>query len=54
MHTRHMLERLRAELGDLRKTALKYFYACSYEVRGLIWTPELYRGISSPKTHKYH
>jgi hypothetical protein len=39
MHTRHMLERLRAELGDLRKTALKYFYACSYEVRGSIWTP---------------
>jgi hypothetical protein len=41
MHTRHMLERLRGELGDLRKTALKYFYACSYEVRGAIWTPEL-------------
>lgn len=41
MHTGHMLELLRAELGDLHKTALKYFYACSYEVRGAIWTPTL-------------
>jgi len=39
MHNEYMLERLRAELGDIPKTALKYFYACSYEVRGSIWTP---------------
>ena len=38
-HTEYMLERLGEELGDLRKSALKYFYACSYEVRGSIWTP---------------
>lgn len=41
MHTGHMLEQLRRELGDLGKSALKYYYACSYEVRGAIWTPEL-------------
>ena len=38
-HTEYMLERLRGELGDLHKSPLKYFYACSYEVRGSIWTP---------------
>jgi (4-O-methyl)-D-glucuronate---lignin esterase len=41
MHTEYMLDRLRSELGDIRQTALKYFYACSYEVRGSIWTPTL-------------
>jgi hypothetical protein len=39
MHTQYMLDRLHEELGDLRNSALKYFYACSYEVRGSIWTP---------------
>jgi len=39
MHTEYMLGRLRSRLGDLRKSALKYFYACSYEVRASIWTP---------------
>lgn len=38
-HTEYMLQRLSEELGDVTKTALKYFYACSYEVRGSIWTP---------------
>ncbi|MEK7404885.1 MAG: glycosyl hydrolase [Acidobacteriota bacterium] len=41
MHTEYMLGRLRSEIGDFRKSALKYFYACSYEVRGSIWTPGL-------------
>jgi hypothetical protein len=41
MHTEYMMDRLRSELGDLHQTALKYFYACSYEVRGSIWTPTL-------------
>jgi len=40
-HTDYILERLRSELGDVRQTALKYFYSCSYEVRGSIWTPRL-------------
>jgi hypothetical protein len=39
-HNTYMLDKLTAELGDLRKTALKYFYSCSYEARGSIWTPE--------------
>ena len=39
MHNQYMMEKLTSELGDLSKTALKYFYSCSYEVRGSIWTP---------------
>lgn len=41
MHTAYMLERLHSVIPDFRKSALKYFYACSYEVRGSIWTPNL-------------
>jgi hypothetical protein len=40
MHNTYLLDKLTAELGDLRKTALKYFYSCSYEARGSIWTPD--------------
>jgi hypothetical protein len=40
MHNRFLLAKLTESLGDLRKTALKYFYSCSYEVRGSIWTPK--------------
>ncbi len=40
MHTEYIMNQLRSELGDFRQTALKYFYACSYEVRGSIWTPQ--------------
>ncbi len=40
-HTQYMLDRLREEIGDIPKSALKYFYSCSYEVRGSIWTPTL-------------
>jgi hypothetical protein len=39
-HTEYMMERLHSELADFRRTALKYFYACSYEVRGSMWTPD--------------
>jgi hypothetical protein len=41
MHTEYMLGRLHSQIPDFRKSALKYFYACSYEVRGSIWTPNL-------------
>jgi hypothetical protein len=37
----YVLERLRGELGDFRKTALGEVYLASYEVRGGIWTPEM-------------
>lgn len=41
MHTEYMLGRLHTQIPDFRASALKYFYACSYEVRGAIWTPKL-------------
>jgi hypothetical protein len=38
-HFRYILERLKEHLGDLRQTALRQLYVCSYEVRGATWTP---------------
>lgn len=35
-----LIERLRSELGPLRETALRHLYLASYEVRGLVWTPD--------------
>jgi hypothetical protein len=49
-YIRHIIDRLEAHLGDLRKTALTHLYLPSYEVRGAIWTDdfpdkfEAYRG----------
>ena len=41
MHAEYIVNQLSTELGDFRQTALKYYYACSYEVRGSIWTDRL-------------
>jgi len=38
---KYLTDRLETKMGDLRKTALKYLYLASYEVRGAIWTPDL-------------
>jgi len=39
-HFRHILARLRKEVGDLGRSALRYLYLPSYEIRGLTeWTP---------------
>jgi hypothetical protein len=40
-HLRYFIDKLSAELGPLHRTALKYFYTDSYEVRGELWTPGL-------------
>ncbi len=45
MHFQFFLDRLRTELGELRATSLEYLYLCSYELRGLIWTPGLIDGF---------
>lgn len=45
MHITYILDKLQAELGHLGDTALKYVYLESYEVRGLVWTPEFLRGF---------
>lgn len=39
-HFQYLLDRLREELGDLRETALKQMYVCSYELSGSTWTPD--------------
>ena len=47
MHFRSMLDKLRAELGPLEKTALKMTYVCSYELRGAAWTPDFLQQFRS-------
>jgi hypothetical protein len=42
VHLEHFLDRLSRELGPLGRTALKYLYTDSYEVRGELWTPRLF------------
>ena len=41
VHLRYFIDKLTAELGPLDKTALRYLYTDSYEVRGELWTPRL-------------
>jgi len=38
-HIIYFIEKLEKKLGSLNKTALKYLYGDSYEVRGDLWTP---------------
>jgi len=40
-HLQFFIEKLQAELGDFRDTALKYLYTDSYEVNSAVWTPQL-------------
>ncbi|MCP5109966.1 MAG: glycosyl transferase family 2, partial [bacterium] len=39
-HLRYLFELLEQKVGPLDQTALKYVYACSYELRGSTWTPD--------------
>jgi hypothetical protein len=41
MHFQYIIDRLQGELGDLRSSGLKFMYLCSYELQGLVWTPEM-------------
>lgn len=40
-HFNYFIERLQEKLGDLGNTPIKYFYLCSYEVVGFVWTPKM-------------
>jgi alpha-L-rhamnosidase len=40
-HLLHFINLLQPQIGDLQKSALKYLYTDSYEVRGEMWTPKL-------------
>ncbi|RPH98545.1 MAG: hypothetical protein EHM72_12735 [Calditrichaeota bacterium] len=45
-HMMFFIDKLQAELGDLSKTALKYFYTDSYEANSAAWTPTLQQEFS--------
>jgi hypothetical protein len=40
-HFNYFLDRLQDKLGDIGNTPIKYFYLCSYEVVGFVWTPKM-------------
>jgi hypothetical protein len=40
MHFQNVIDSLKAGIGKLNDTALKYLYLCSYEVWGISWTPK--------------
>ncbi len=41
MHFQYIIDKLQKELGDFGNSALKFMYLCSYELQGLVWTPEM-------------
>jgi hypothetical protein len=43
MHFQTIIDRLHQELGELDSSALRFMYLCSYELQGLVWTPEMLR-----------
>jgi hypothetical protein len=40
-HFNYFIKRLQDKLGDIGNTPIKYFYLCSYEVVGFVWTPQM-------------
>jgi len=40
-HFNYFIDRLQEKLGDIGNTPIKYFYLCSYEVVGFVWTPRM-------------
>ena len=43
MHFQYLIDKLQAEVGPLKDTALSTMYVCSYELRGAVWTPDFIR-----------
>jgi hypothetical protein len=41
VHFNYFIDRLQETLGDIGNTPIKYFYLCSYEVVGKVWTPAM-------------
>jgi len=41
VHFNYFIDRLQETLGDIGNTPIKYFYLCSYEVVGFVWTPAM-------------
>jgi hypothetical protein len=40
-HFNYFIDRLQETLGDIGNKPIKYFYLCSYEVVGFVWTPNM-------------
>lgn len=40
-HFNYFIKRLQEKLGDIGNTPIRYFYLCSYEVVGFVWTPAM-------------
>jgi hypothetical protein len=41
MHFQYIIDRLLNKLGDFDDTALTFMYLCSYELQGMVWTPDM-------------
>jgi len=41
VHFNLFIDRLQEKIGDIGNTPIKYFYLCSYEVVGFVWTPAM-------------
>ncbi len=50
-HFNYFIDRVQEKLGDLESTPIKYFYLCSYEVVGFVWTPRMIEEFK--KRHGY-
>ncbi len=49
MHFEYFVNKIRKDLALPHKSALKYLYVCSYELRGQAWSPKL---LDEFKTHR--
>ena len=41
VHFNYFIDRLQENIGNIRNTPIEYFYLCSYEVVGKVWTPAM-------------
>ena len=41
VHFNYFIDKLQESIGDIGNTPIKYFYLCSYEVVGKVWTPAM-------------
>ena len=51
-HIMYFINKLEEKLGNLDKTALKYLYGDSYEVRGDLWTPLLQKEFQTRNSYE--
>ena len=46
-HFNYFIDRLQTIFDDIGATPIKYFYLCSYEVVGFVWTPKMLEDFKS-------